>query len=223
MHMNEINQNIKKSRKVKECGIVKDLIPLYADDIASEESRNLVERHMKQCAECRHELELLKSPMLRDKEIENSVKYIKAFKENKKRQKRAFYMEMGLYIIVALLFIIGIKMIYSHVVLGDVHHVKVEISSSEEYSKSELEKASEAVLKYFQKHYKGCKLLSLTYDETYSKEWAEVQGEIVFEAEFRTKSSAVPFEQNTTYSGWNFSVRYDKKEGKWIVTGAGVC
>lgn len=229
--MDEINGNVRKSDLKnqnqksminKECDIVKDLIPLYLDDVASEGSRELVENHIKNCKECKHEIDISKSPILRDKEIENSVKYIKAFKENKKRQKRAFYIENGIYIFVALFVIFMISYIYRHVFLGDVYHVKVEIGSSKEYSKSELKEASEAVKKYFQKHYKECKLVTLTYDEEDSGERTPAKGEIVFMAEFKTRSwTNPPFEPDRTYSGYSFTVRYDENKGKWEVIDAG--
>ena len=41
------------------CGVVRDLLPLYADDVASPDSRALVEEHLKGCEDCRAELEQL--------------------------------------------------------------------------------------------------------------------------------------------------------------------
>lgn len=39
------------------CDIVKDLLPLYIDDILSDSSRVLVEEHIKTCPKCRKDLE----------------------------------------------------------------------------------------------------------------------------------------------------------------------
>lgn len=41
------------------CRIVGDLLPLYADNVCSEESRRLVERHASGCAECKKKLEAM--------------------------------------------------------------------------------------------------------------------------------------------------------------------
>lgn len=38
------------------CAIIKDLLPLYHDEVCSEESRALVEQHLSECEECRSEL-----------------------------------------------------------------------------------------------------------------------------------------------------------------------
>ena len=44
----------------KNCDMIKDLLPLYADDVCSDESRKAVEEHIKECAECKGELEKLR-------------------------------------------------------------------------------------------------------------------------------------------------------------------
>ena len=35
------------------CEIIRDLLPLYKDDICSEKSRNAIEEHIKECESCR--------------------------------------------------------------------------------------------------------------------------------------------------------------------------
>jgi len=42
------------------CEVIKDLLPLYVDGVASEESRALIEDHLKECEDCRQYLELLR-------------------------------------------------------------------------------------------------------------------------------------------------------------------
>ena len=41
----------------RNCDIIKDLLPLYADDVCTEESRKLVAEHLAECSECRKMLE----------------------------------------------------------------------------------------------------------------------------------------------------------------------
>lgn len=43
--------------KQKKCEITKDLLPLYADEICSQSAREFVEEHLKECEDCRQELE----------------------------------------------------------------------------------------------------------------------------------------------------------------------
>lgn len=50
------------------CDIVKDLLPLYADNACNESSKQLVEEHIKTCTDCAQTLDLMKQPI----KIENN-------------------------------------------------------------------------------------------------------------------------------------------------------
>lgn len=43
------------------CEIIRDLLPLYRDNVCSEASRALVEAHLKECAECRRALQAIEA------------------------------------------------------------------------------------------------------------------------------------------------------------------
>ena len=45
------------------CNIVKDILPLYVDNIVSEDTKKLVEEHLLNCNDCKKELSLLKSDL----------------------------------------------------------------------------------------------------------------------------------------------------------------
>ena len=45
------------------CTVIKDILPLYADDIVSEDTKKLVEEHLLSCNDCKKELSLLKSDL----------------------------------------------------------------------------------------------------------------------------------------------------------------
>ena len=49
-------------RMKNECNIIRDLLPLYIEDIASGDTADFVVEHLKNCADCRDELEKLKDP-----------------------------------------------------------------------------------------------------------------------------------------------------------------
>ena len=42
------------------CGVIRDLLPLYAENLAGDESKKLVEEHLSECEPCQQELEKLK-------------------------------------------------------------------------------------------------------------------------------------------------------------------
>ena len=53
----------------KQCEVIRDLLPLYADDVCSETSRELIEEHLEECPECSAVLKKLRS-----NEIENDLR-----------------------------------------------------------------------------------------------------------------------------------------------------
>ena len=53
------------------CNIIEDLLPLYVDDMVSEDSRQLVEEHLKECTTCQKMMEEMKKLM---EEIEQENK-----------------------------------------------------------------------------------------------------------------------------------------------------
>ena len=48
---------------MKDCGIVKDLLPLVAENLASEESTAFVKEHLETCADCRAAFDAMKMPV----------------------------------------------------------------------------------------------------------------------------------------------------------------
>lgn len=64
------------------CNVIKDLIPSYIDEICSEESRNLVDEHIKSCTDCHTHLELLQNTTLTDEKGEKEkISYLKKIKK----------------------------------------------------------------------------------------------------------------------------------------------
>lgn len=78
-----------------ECSIVKDLLPLYAEDMVSRETAQYVSDHLKECPECRAELaELRENAALTAIESESipNTDAAKPFKKIMKRMNRQFHM-----------------------------------------------------------------------------------------------------------------------------------
>ena len=48
-----------------DCNVIRDLLPLYADEVCSEESRELVDEHLTECAACTEELVRIREVRLR--------------------------------------------------------------------------------------------------------------------------------------------------------------
>lgn len=47
--------------KIK-CNVIKDILPLYVEDIVSEDTKILVEKHIEECVDCKKEFEEMKIP-----------------------------------------------------------------------------------------------------------------------------------------------------------------
>lgn len=72
-------------RKVYDCGMIQDLLPLYQDDVCSDASRTAVEQHLTECEVCRTALEKLRNNYFDDRLIreKNGV-----LREHAKQERR---------------------------------------------------------------------------------------------------------------------------------------
>lgn len=69
------------------CDVIRDILPLYAENIASEESEKIVEEHLNSCEKCRKYLDEIKSPdPCMQKADEVPMKKLKALLLKKKIQ-----------------------------------------------------------------------------------------------------------------------------------------
>ena len=89
------------------CNIIRDILPLYVEDMVSADTSAFVEEHLEKCAECRAELEDMKKSNGLEKNnvsVEDEVMPLKAI-------KKKWYRQLNLIMIVCVLataFITGI-------------------------------------------------------------------------------------------------------------------
>ncbi len=106
-----------------DCDVIRDLLPLYADEACSEKSRALVNEHLLDCADCR---EMLRR--LRENEIENNLKNEKTsvlqygVRQFKKRTAAVGSAVSGVFVIPILicLYIFGSPMGWIDIVLASL-------------------------------------------------------------------------------------------------------
>ena len=89
------------------CAVIKDLLPLYYDDVCSEETRILIEAHIASCNECKKELENLHTTIeIPSIEIENRKQDEKMIRKIafslQKVRKKALYKGMGMTALIGL-------------------------------------------------------------------------------------------------------------------------
>lgn len=88
-----------------DCGIIRDLLPLYEDGAASEESQALVRAHLKDCPECREELRKMRVPIsLPPDEDEEAVKHYLARQAELRRKENRRLALIGVPLAVILVF-----------------------------------------------------------------------------------------------------------------------
>lgn len=87
---------------MKNCNIVQDLLPLYADELTSKESNDFICQHIEGCVECRKLMERVCTPLIETDEIENAD-YKGALKTQKNRTSK----RIMIFVLVAL--IVGIS------------------------------------------------------------------------------------------------------------------
>jgi len=85
------------------CKIIADLLPLYHDEVVSEESRELVEEHLETCAECKKMLEDIHENVKTKNVSELEQPMAISFKIVKKRLRRKTIINIAVSIICAVL------------------------------------------------------------------------------------------------------------------------
>ena len=106
---------------MKECAIVKDLLPLYIEDMVSEETELFINEHLKECEYCRNELDILKSEaLISTPEIisENEMKPFRKAAKKLNRQLYGFsYMLIILFILLGFSYTAEEKMMYNSLIM----------------------------------------------------------------------------------------------------------
>ena len=90
----------------KNCEIVKDLIPLVADNIASEESKKFVENHCETCDDCKKELWIAKQDI--KTEISDSAENQVWEDIEKSQRKKKIKRTVEIFVIAILVITVGI-------------------------------------------------------------------------------------------------------------------
>ncbi|MBE6972173.1 MAG: hypothetical protein E7446_08720 [Ruminococcaceae bacterium] len=91
------------------CDVIRDLLPLCADDVASEETRSLVKAHIRTCADCRALYESMCKP-LESTPTEKEMDYMAAVKKENRRFLRKLY---GIVLLIVVILFVGRALRYN--------------------------------------------------------------------------------------------------------------
>ena len=103
--------------KKNDCNVIRDLMPLVLDRVASDESRGLVEEHMETCEECRTEYEKMKADMPQETlaEYEEEQRTIvEALKKAKRQKRMRLLRRIVLPVILSIAVLFGGLMLYGY-------------------------------------------------------------------------------------------------------------
>lgn len=73
-------------RKVYDCGMIQDLLPLYQDEVCSAASRTAVEKHLKECDTCRTVAEKLRNTHFDERMIQEKNGVLKKHAKQERRK-----------------------------------------------------------------------------------------------------------------------------------------
>ena len=76
-----------------ECDVIRDLMPLYAENMVSESSRKLIEEHFSECSACRAMYQDMLQP---PPEVQFSKEPAESFQKYVKKKKRRFGWKIAL-------------------------------------------------------------------------------------------------------------------------------
>lgn len=96
---------------MSQCDLIRDLLPLYVDGAASEESARKVEEHVARCPDCRRALEDMRAPTPPPASVAEDVNFAAALGQLRKTRgwRRAKYILLGI-VVAAALFTLGIML-----------------------------------------------------------------------------------------------------------------
>ena len=93
------------------CNLIKDLLPLYHDQVSSQESSEAVEEHLKECSECKQYYEKMCGsdaiePLAYDQEM--SMKTAESYKQVKKKNRRRVVIVVLIAVVLLLVCMIAV-------------------------------------------------------------------------------------------------------------------
>ncbi|MBO4794793.1 MAG: zf-HC2 domain-containing protein [Clostridia bacterium] len=205
-----------------ECDIVKDLLPLYADGMLSENSAAFVEEHVKECAGCAEALKELKSENPETVPVKRDSAAVGA---PIKRIKRKVARRVILGVIATALAIFAVIAL-----IKIFEPYTVEKLESELYTREELELAVNDIIQRFD-DFKSAKLVSIRYlgdeasitERQYDKEHTDF---LLFGVTYKYRTLAEYFPGNIIsclfgYEKYRFYWYSKTASGEWEFRGAG--
>ena len=108
------------------CNIITDVLPLYVDDVVSDETKEMVEEHLKDCEECNKEFKLIKQEVYIPAESE-----VSAIKNFKKKWRNKKLIISGISILLTGIILFGLSSVFNKEIVQDLGE-RAEISRNDD-------------------------------------------------------------------------------------------
>lgn len=218
-----------------DCSIVKDLIPLYAEDLVSEDTKKFIWEHCKSCENCKELLEALSNSVDEKDTTDNKKEKVWseiASKERKKKKRKYLILSLASVILVTsivLSFIFLPDIIKSlqkgyyenQVTQYDFTYTELTLTKTH-FTEDDIYAASEAVKKFFEEHSDDRKLLRLVYDEEKTTDENKavtnpnLADAIVFIGDYYFFEDPVTGSGDRLRTNWRWNVKKDGN-GEWKI------
>lgn len=218
----------------RECNIVRDLLPLYIENMASEETKEFVEAHLTNCPEC-NELYLTMTEKgeeeIADEEAKKKILPLRLVKRKLLRKK---IVVSAIAVMLSLAILIGAGTYVYNFVDRQNKLVHIDCGESQWYSMQDRADASEFVRRFLYSMGFGYDLISIKFagDAECLQAYLDRKGEgdalgaedkdhnkyLVFYVELETPAWANPFwglKPSTHYDNLKWVVSKDDTTGDW--------
>ena len=97
------------------CEVIRDLLPLYVDDAASQKTRELIQEHLNTCPDCREDLRLMRSQVSLpiDEDTQQVLDKIRTHREQQTRKKRTAIISTLSAVIFIILYCVSFSLWYT--------------------------------------------------------------------------------------------------------------
>lgn len=97
------------------CEVIRDLLPLYVDDAASQKTRELVQEHLNNCSNCREDLRLMRSQVSLpvDEDTELVLKKFRERREQRARKKKIAIISAVSAVMLIIMFCVSFSLWYT--------------------------------------------------------------------------------------------------------------
>ena len=219
---------------INKCDIIRDLIPLYAENMVSEGTKEFVDKHCTECSQCREILNTALTTLGTKDHAEERKE--KIWNTMSKRERRIKVIRRTIISLGATFLVLFSIFFCSFLIKGNTWFTKFDLGAANDYpyssqtqdhtrpGKDEVEAAAEAVKKYFRNNFNACVLLRLAYDEdyTYDAEYESQYPEsIVFVSDYYMLTEPVAGDSSRMRNSWRWTVHYDEKNSEWKVVNFG--